>query len=245
MWPDRMDKKNVIIPRAACMLALGVMGICGFAYRTAANHLQKSAISPIVLPLPLKSFPMAIGGWTGRDVSLDENVVQAAGNDDFCNRLYTNKDTDRRVNFYIAYSGHPRTMLGHRPDVCYVGAGWIHDSTVKSDFISRSGRRIPCLIHRFYTPEPKRDELVVLNFYVVNGKPSNDETTFSGVVWRTPNIAGNPARYVAQVQISSVLENSVRAAAGDITDLVLDYFPDADGNVRAARDGGITGDTIE
>ena len=226
-----MVKKNKIIPRVACILAIVVMGICGFAYRTVANHLQVSSATPIVLPMPLKLFPTAIGGWTGKDVPWDESVVQAARNDDFCNRLYTNNDRDRWTNFYIAYSGRPRTMLGHRPDVCYVGAGWVHESTVRSDFISRSGRRIPCLIHRFYAPEPRREELVVLNYYVVNGRPSNDENTFSGVAWRTPNINGNIASYVAQVQINSVIESTVFAFASDSVDIVLSFLPDEDGNV--------------
>ncbi|GAH88786.1 unnamed protein product, partial [marine sediment metagenome] len=47
-------------------------------------------------------------------------------------------------------------------------------------------------------------------------------------------MAGDPARYVAQVQISSVLENSIRTMAKDMTDLVLDYLPDETGRVRAA-----------
>ena len=235
MWSERMGKKNMIIPRAACILSLVVMGICGFAYKTVENHLQKSAVLPIVLPTPLRLFPLVIGGWTGKDVSWDESTIQAARNDDYCNRLYTNNGREHWVNFYIAYSGSPRTMLGHRPDACYVGAGWVHGSTVKSDFISRSGRRIPCLIHRFYTPEPRREEIVVLNYYVVNGRPSNDENTFSGLAWRTPNINGNIARYVAQVQINSVVESAVLAFAGDSADILLSFLPDEKGDVAMSH----------
>jgi hypothetical protein len=39
---------------------------------------------------------------------------------------------------------------------------------------------------------------------------------------------------VAQVQISSVLESSVRKAAQDVTDLVLNFLPDENGKVKAA-----------
>ena len=84
-------------------------------------------------------------------------------------------------------------------------------------------------------PAPGYEERVVLNFYIVNGQLTNDETSFSGVGWRTPNIEGDPARYVAQVQISSVLENSVRAATEDLTELVLDFFPDKNGKVQSAK----------
>ena len=126
-------------------------------------------------------------------------------------------------------------MLGHRPQVCYVGGGWIHDSTEQSEVISNFGRAIPCLVHRFHMPAPGYEERVVLNFYIVNGQLTNDESSFSGVGWRTPNIAGNTARYVAQVQISSVLENSTRTAVKNMTELILAFFPDENGDVRVAE----------
>jgi hypothetical protein len=233
-----MGKRNMIIPRVACIVALGVMGICGLAYRTVSNHLQVSVATPISLPIPLRLFPMAVGSWVGKEVPLDENVLRVARNDDFCNRQYVNTRSNDWINLYIAYSGRPRTIQGHRPDVCYVGAGWIHSSTIKSSFVSRSGRRIPCLIHRFQTPEPRREELVVLNFYVVNGEPSNDESTFSGAAWRTPNVDGNIASYVAQVQINSVIESAVLAFAGDSADIIVSFLPNERGNVAMLHEDG-------
>ena len=72
-----------------------------------------------------------------------------------------------------------------------------------------------------------------LNYYIVNGQLTDDESVFSGLGWRTPNIEGDPARYVAQVQISSLQEMTVRSAAKDFTDLVLGYFPEENGKVKA------------
>jgi hypothetical protein len=89
------------------------------------------------------------------------------------------------------------------------------------------------LIHRFHKPAPAYEQIVVLNFYILNGQITADESDFSGPLGRRPNISGDPARYVAQVQISSVLENSIRAAAKDMTDLILDYLPDMNGRIRA------------
>jgi len=76
---------------------------------------------------------------------------------------------------------------------------------------------------------------VVLNFYILNGQITADENDFSGPFGRRPNLARDPARYVAQVQIGSVLENSVRTAAKDITDRILDFLPDNNGQVRATE----------
>jgi hypothetical protein len=48
-----------------------------------------------------------------------------------------------------------------------------------------------------------------------------------------PNIAGDPARYIAQVQISSFSENAIRAAIDDMADTIIDFLPDPGGIVRA------------
>jgi hypothetical protein len=91
------------------------------------------------------------------------------------------------------------------------------------------------LVHRFHKPAPLHNQIVVLNFYILNGQLTTDENDFSGPFGRRPNIAGNPARYVAQVQISSVVENSVRTVAHVVADLVLDYLPDQNGKVKVAE----------
>ena len=215
-------------------LSLVLLILSGVAYRVLASHLKLIVKTPIELPVPLIAFPARIGAWVGKDVPIPPNIQRVAGNDDFLNRVYINESANQWANIYIAYSARPRTMLGHRPEICYVGGGWIRDGTQRSEVISNSGRSIPCLVHRFHMPAPSYEERVVLNFYILNGQITNDESGFSGVGWRTPNIAGNTARYVAQVQISSILENSIRAAAKEMTELILDFFPDENGSVRAA-----------
>ena len=156
--------------------------------------------------------------------------------DDFLTRRYVNAATGAWADVYIVYcSSRPGGILGHRPRVCYPGGGWVHDSTEPSQFISQAGRKIPCLLHRFHKPAPAYEQKVVLNFYIVNGRITTDESAFSGPFGRRPNIAGDPACYVAQVQISSVLENSVRTAAKDMADLILEFFPDENGKVRAIK----------
>jgi hypothetical protein len=101
--------------------------------------------------------------------------------------------------------------------------------------MSRAGRKISCLIHRFHKPGPRHDQIVVLNFYILNGQITVDENDFSGPFNRKLNIGGDQTRYVSQIQISSVLENSIRAAAKDIAGLILDYFPDENSEVGATE----------
>jgi len=217
------------------LLAVSALLLAGAVYRVTASRLKLVVDTPVLLPVPLSEFPIEICDWTGKDVPIPENVQRAAGNDDFLTRLYINRSDDRWAKIYIAYTARPRTMLGHRPEICYVSGGWVHDSTARSEFISSSGTRIPCVIQRFHMPGFNHDEILVLSFYIVNGQITADESVFSGVGWRTPNIAGSAARYVAQVQISSMLENSARTLAKEMTDLILDFFPDKNGKIRATE----------
>lgn len=215
------------------ILAVFLLISSGITYRVLASRLKLLVDTPVELPVPLSAFPAKIGHWVGKDIPIPQNVQIVAGNDAFLNRLFINDLSNEWANVYIAYTAHPRTMLGHRPQICYVAGGWVHDSTEVTNMTSVTGREFPCLLHRFHRPTPETEETVVLNFYIVNGQLTSDERVFSGVGWRTPNIDGNPARYVTQVQISSVFENSIRSAAKDIVELILDFFPDENRKVRA------------
>jgi len=217
------------------ILAVLLLISAGVTYRVLASHLKLLVETPVMLPVPLSAFPKQIGYWTGEDVPIPLNIQRVAGSDDFLNRLYKNRSNNQWINVYVNYTAHPRTMLGHRPRICYVAGGWVHDGTQPDIVTTSAGREFPCLIHRFHRPTPDLNETVVLNFYIVNGRFTSDQRVFSGVGWRTPNIDGDPARYVTQVQISSVLENSVRVAATDIAELILDFFPDEKGEVKATK----------
>jgi hypothetical protein len=231
--------KHTFTNRAALsfmwLLAIIALLLTGVGYRVAASRLALAIHTPIILPVPLSSFPVEVDGWVSKDVPVPKYIQQAANNDDFLYRLFIRKPTGWWVTVYVAYSGRPRTMLGHRPQVCYVANGWVHESSVESQFLSSRGRPIPCSIHRFYKPGLSDEEIVVLNFYILSGQITRSESGFAGLKWRTPNISGDPAHYIAQVQISSVLENMVRAAAKDVTELILDFFPDKNGKIRAAQ----------
>ncbi len=214
----------------ACVVLVG----SGVAYRVLAGRLERLS-GTVRLPVPLANVPMEIGGWAGRDVEMSEAVLKVAGNDDYVNRLYRNEEAGTWANLYVAYSGDPRTMLGHRPQVCYPAGGWQHEDTRHIEITTDRGRVVPCLLHRFYRAGEATRGVVVLNFYVLNGRLTDDEGTFSGAAWRVPNIAGDVARYVTQVQISSVLEKAVRDAAEEFIEVVLEYLPDEEGRVGAAE----------
>ena len=231
------------------ILAVLLLISAGVTYRVLASHLQLVTDRPITLPVPLSAFPVQIGNWVGRDMlipSTTKEYMERHFADDFLSRRYINAATEAWADVYVVYcSSKPGGILGHRPRVCYPAHGWIQDSTEASHFISRTGQRILCLIHRLHKPAPTHKQTVVLNFYVLNGRVTADESDFSGLLGRRPNIAGDPARYVAQVQISSVLESSVLTIAEDMTDLVLDHLPDENGKVRAVEYSSVADNVLK
>ena len=215
-------------------LALLLLISSGFTYRVLAS---KAANTSINLPVPLSEFPKVIDNWIGTDVAIPtitREYMERNFADDYISRRYDNSDTQSWVDVYVVYcSTRPGGMLGHSPTVCYPGSGWIHDSTIGSSFDTSQGRKVNCLIHRFHKEQPVYSEVTVLNFYVVNGQLSTDQNGFKGLSGRRFNFFRNPARYVAQIQISSLTEDSIRVAAEDMTDLILDFLPDENGGVAA------------
>jgi hypothetical protein len=224
----------------AAVLAVLLLVATGFAYRTAMARVQGEDVEPVRLPVPLAQFPWQVGDWAGENLPIPETTeVYMRQNfaDDYLSRHYTNGAQKLSANLYVVYcSSKPGGILGHRPGICFPNNGWVHDSTETSEITSRSGRPIGCLIHRFHKRAPAYQEIVVLSFYVLNGQITLDESGFSGFWTRRPNISGDLARYVAQVQVSSLFEHSVRTAAAQMADAILSFLPDRNGiqNVTSA-----------
>jgi hypothetical protein len=221
------------------VLAIIVLFASGGIYRHVAPQWKGTGLDPIRLPVPLERFPRTIEGWKGQDLPIATTTQQYMRQhfaDDYLSRRYANLNIQSWADVYVVYcSSRPVGILGHKPSVCYPAHGWIPDETVPSEIVTRRGRKVPCLIHRLHKPAPNYAEVVVLSFYVVNGRLATDQKAFSGLMGRNPNISGDPAKYVAQVQISSVLENPIRLAAKDMIDPILDILPDSNGIVRAGH----------
>ncbi|OHB68796.1 MAG: hypothetical protein A2Y77_17220 [Planctomycetes bacterium RBG_13_62_9] len=226
---------------APVVLAVLLLVVAGVFYRTTASRVQGVIRSATRLPVPLKEFPLQVGDWTGVDLeipSTTEDYMRRNFADDYISRRYVNVKSGLWADLYVVYcSSHPGGILGHRPQVCFPAHGWVDDGTVQSRVVSPSGRQIDCLLHRFHKPAPDYQEVGILSFYVLNGQITLSEREFSGPLGRRPNLEGDPARYVAQVQVSSIVEHSVRTAASQMADLILAFLPDQDGLVGATSLG--------
>ena len=221
----------------SAVVAVVLLISAGIAYRAMAARIQGDTIAQVNLPIPLKQIPLQIESWTGEDLPIPEVTrayMERNFADDYVSRRYVNTVQGLMADAYVVYcSSRPGGILGHQPLVCFPAHGWIHDGTATSQVVSRSGRPVDCQVHRFHRPAPSYQRMVVLSFYVLNGQITLSERDFSGIWGRRPNISGNPARYVAQVQVSSILEHSARTAAAEMADVLLAFLPDRNGHVSA------------
>jgi hypothetical protein len=218
----------------AIVLLLGT----GVAYRVFASRWQMSGNEHIKLPIPLDKLPMQFGDWAGADLEIEagtEIYMKQHFADDYVSRRYVNATERIWADVYVVYCAtRIAGILGHQPRICYPGNGWIWDSTTPSQFVTQSGRTVDCLIHCFHKPAPAFQQVYVLNFYVLNGRITLSEKDFSGWFGRKLNLAGDPARYVAQVQISSTSDLSPGVLASQMADMIFAFLPDENGLVAAA-----------
>ncbi len=182
-----------------CVILLGV----GVGHRWLGRASTAALSTPVSLEKPLATLPTRIGSWKGVDVPVNERVLEVAGNDDYVNRRYFETGSRQVVDFHLAYTARPANMLGHRPGVCYPAHGWTHVATRSERVQLADGAELQCLIHRFSREQPEPEGLVVLNYYVLQGRRTTEWTGFWGPKWRRPNLSRDPNFYVAQVQVTS------------------------------------------
>jgi EpsI family protein len=216
----------------ASLLAIGLLLAAGISYRTLMSFTTNNVIN---LPVALSNLPLEIGNWRGSELeipAITREYMEKNFADDYISRRYINNQSGTWADIYVVYcSSRPGAMVAHQPLICYPGNGWIHDSTNKTQFTIQNGRNIDCQIHRFHKPAPASYQTVVLNFFIVNGNPTDNQKDFNRIIGRNFNFTRNPARYAAQVQISSISESAIVSAAADMTQTILNFLPNQDGKV--------------
>ena len=70
------------------------------------------------------SFPINVGPWEGRDVPVDDHVLEVLGPGEFLSRTYATGDRPW-VDFFVAYFPSQKTGDAiHSPKNCLPGSGW-------------------------------------------------------------------------------------------------------------------------
>jgi EpsI family protein len=215
--PEGPDRRPTI---AAVVAASGLMLVFGLTYRVVAAKLEAPVAATPISPEALVRFPLDLGGWRGKEVPMDEKVVQRTGTDAHLNRRYVRRGGLEAVTFYLASGVKARDLMPHRPEVCYNGAGWTLVNKRSVELPLSDSARLPCNIIQFSRGVLNTQRIVVLDYYLVDDQYCGDVSLLRWKAWR----GSGTVRYVAQVQISTPLlaTDNAEAAIKIVSDFAIE-----------------------
>lgn len=175
-------------------------------------------------PALLRRLPLQIGDWAGEDAPLNEYVERATGADAHVSRLYSRAGAPGAVYLYAASGLRARALVGHRPEVCYVAAGWTLMDRHSLELPLGGEEKLTSSIFQFSRGGLGGRGMMVLYYYVVDGQYYGDVSLLRSKVWR----GSGGVHRAAQVQIAvstetltvELAEQLVRAFAVDSAPLI-------------------------
>ncbi|MGE3180494.1 MAG: exosortase-associated EpsI family protein [Phycisphaerae bacterium] len=183
---------------SALVVLVLTLVVSGVLYRRGLAHLNRANARVAFERDSLRNMPGEIGDWVGVDRSFDKWIVKAADVDDYLLREFTNRETGERVTLYIAAGARSRDLFPHRPQVCYPAHGMtmIGKELVEIGKIEDSS--FEANIFDFRPGGMNGHQMGVLNYFVVDGQTSPDES----LIRARARSGQSSVRYVAQVQIT-------------------------------------------
>ncbi|HOA75808.1 MAG TPA: EpsI family protein [Phycisphaerae bacterium] len=202
--PNQTTDRNAVFDGrlvAPALAAALVILIGGASYRWLDHEINST--EPIRLDRPLSDLPLNVGEWKGTELQMSQRVLEVAGCDDYIYRRYTDDASRRQIDLYVAYAARPAKMLGHRPEVCYPTHGWTPGEVRKESLTLDDGTTFEYLIRTVSHGERPNEKMVVLNYYILEGRIVTNWTDFWGPKYRMPNLSRDPSFYVAQTQVTA------------------------------------------
>ena len=169
-------------PIIAAITAAVMMLVSGVAFHTLVARVRGSMTGLPISPDTLERFPIQIGGWTGREVPLDETIAKKTDTDAHINRQYSLHNGRESVGLYIAYGG-TWEMMFHRPEVCYPASGWTLIDDDSLELPVHNGLKLPCTIFRFSRGQLQTREVVVLYYCIADGTIYSNISLLRSRVW--------------------------------------------------------------
>lgn len=176
------DFRSRAAPLLAAGAAVAVLLFSGWALR--ALEARAFGTAPAPASIHLARLPTTIGPWTGQDVPIDPRLREATDTDDLLNRRYRHSIGRDAVGVYLAAGSRARDLARHRPEVCYPGAGWTLQNVERVTLEMPDGPPLACRIFRFSEGRFDLRQLVVLNYFIVDGVVSADISRLRWKAWR-------------------------------------------------------------
>lgn len=194
-------QKSAIV---AAIVVICLMFVFGLGHRILAGRLIATWDMPEINPDALAKFPMKIGLWEGREAPLDEVIIEATDTEAHISRNYLRNNGLEAVWLYVAFGQRARDLMPHRPEVCYTGAGWTLTHRRLVELPLDDGAKLPCRIIQFTRGTLIQKKIVILDYYIVDGRLCGDISLLRSKIWR----GSGAVNYIAQIQIfASVLPN--------------------------------------
>ena len=206
----KLNPKPAVVAAAA---ATFLMFIFGLAFRLLAAQLAADVDKAPINPAALQQFPIQLNDWTGQDVLMDEYIVRMTDTDAHIKRRYSRRGGLESVMLYVGSGVKARDLMPHRPEVCYIGAGWTLKDRRSVELPLSNGIKLPCNILQFSRGYLSKEKVVVLDYYLVDGQYCRDISLLRLKVWRGSGAVG----YVAQVQIATSIVASQTAHSARTT----------------------------
>ena len=197
MTSDNANRRLVVV---AAIVASFLMLIFGLTHRALLARLVVFENKTPIDPAALERFPLQIGDWTGRDVPMDEAIVDATGTDAHISRRYSRNSGLESVSLYVACGVN---ALCHRPPACYIGSGFSLVDRRSMELLLDDGIKLPCSIFQFFHGGLDTKKVTVLYYLIADGQYFGDVSLSLLQAERGIRAVG----YVAQVQIIASTES--------------------------------------
>jgi EpsI family protein len=218
MKKNRANQQPIVAVTLAASLLMFFFGV---AYRVLAAKLEGPVATKVLSSTELQRLPLQIGDWIGKEVPLDEAIVLATDTDAHVNRRYSRHHDLENVGLYIASGVKARDLMPHRPEVCYTGQGWTLTERQSVKLPLSDGTMLPCNCFQFSHGTLNRRNIIVLDYYIVDGQYCHDVSLLRSKAW----YGSGTVKYVAQIQIVASITAGV--SADSLTKIVQDFAVDS------------------
>ncbi len=117
---------------------------------------------------PLASFPLRVGSWEGREITIPQWALEVLGAGEFLERRYARTPGEPSVDLFLAY--FPSQRMGstiHSPQNCLPGSGWTPIESTRLQLDQPGGKKL--LVNR-YILSKGLDRMLVLYWYQAHGR---------------------------------------------------------------------------
>ncbi len=196
------------------LITAGVL-VGGFLLLHGVSHGER-----ISLHRPLREVPLALEDWKGREQPLEQRFVEAAGVDDYLNRIYVDSGGNP-VALYVGYYNSQRTGdTIHSPKNCLPGSGW---EPVRSGRLKIEVPNGPPILVNEYVVEKGLERDLVLYWYQGRGRVVASE--YWGKVWQVVDAITRNRTDGALVRVWTPTQDGDRKARARAVEFVQTLYP--------------------